>query len=224
MNIAIIDNDPVLLEQFSSYFSDQPDIQCTESTLSVEEFLAKLPLSMHIDYILLDIHLSFQTSLSCIPNLRKALPDTEIIMFTVDENPAMLIEAFQLGAVGYLLKKVKIEEIKDFFDIAKKGGAIMSAEMVIALVKKNSETPVKSTGLTIRELEVLTLLAEGWGYKHIADKTGLSIDGVRLYIKRIYRAMNINSKGEAINKFYKGEFPAPKPIITGVRKGRPPLL
>ena len=59
--------------------------------------------------------------------------------------------------------------------------------------------------LNDKEYQILELLAEGWSYKLIDDKSNLSIDGVRFYIKRIYRALNINSKGEALRLYYKGK-------------------
>jgi DNA-binding NarL/FixJ family response regulator len=88
-------------------------------------------------------------------------------------------------------------------EILQKNGAAISAKMAQMLIEKAVIFQNKFGILNEKEYQILQLLAEGWSYKLIADKTDMSVDGVRFYIKRLYRALNVNSKGEAIHLFYK---------------------
>ncbi|MBE2189264.1 MAG: helix-turn-helix transcriptional regulator, partial [Candidatus Kapabacteria bacterium] len=56
-----------------------------------------------------------------------------------------------------------------------------------------------------REIQILKLMSEGWEYKRVADKVNLSIDGVRFYIKSIYKKLNIHSKAELIKMYASGK-------------------
>jgi RNA polymerase sigma factor (sigma-70 family) len=56
--------------------------------------------------------------------------------------------------------------------------------------------------LTPRENELVQLLAEGYPYKEIADRLGLSIETVRTYIRAIYNKLQVHSRTEALNKLY----------------------
>ncbi|TDB59561.1 response regulator transcription factor [Arundinibacter roseus] len=204
INIAIVDDNDFILSQFSDFQGSLENIAVLLLAGSIEEFELQLSEVDTIDILFLDINLPNQTGLEALPNLKVLLPDTNIIMFTVHEEEKYLIQAFCNGAVGYLLKDIDMQTLSEYIHIVQKGGSAISAKVAQYIVKLvcEQQTPLKV--LNDKEYEVLQLLSEGWSYKLIADRTGLSTDGVRFYIKRIYRALNVNSKGEAIRIFYKG--------------------
>ena len=202
--IGLIDDNPAVLEQFSTYFQPTTEISLVYKVPTVADFESQFSETMPIDILFLDIGLPDETGLEALLRLKSLLPDTDIVIFTVQEDEDSLIKAFCNGAVGYLLKDTNMETVHNYVEIVKNGGSAISAKIAQKLFHSlyNQQQPLSL--LNPKELEVLKLLAEGWSYKLIADRSGLSTDGVRFYIKRIYRALNVNSKGEAIKKFYRG--------------------
>jgi DNA-binding NarL/FixJ family response regulator len=207
--IALIDDNEEILKQFSTFFLTTEGIQISCLAVSVEKFVEIYTGDSPLKLLFLDIDLPGLSGLEALPSLKELLPDTDIIMFTVHEDSDSLIKAFCSGATGYLLKSTPIQELHQYIHIIQSGGSAISAKMSQKLIQYlqlcSHQKPL--TILNEKEYQVLELLAEGWSYKLIANKAGLSTDGVRFYIKRIYRALNVNSKGEALRIFYKGEFP-----------------
>ena len=76
------------------------------------------------------------------------------------------------------------------------------ARKVLQLFPKTPVTGDEMNKLTIREQEVLQLLASGNSYKMIASKCAISVETVRTYIKRIYEKLQVHSATEAIAKIY----------------------
>jgi DNA-binding NarL/FixJ family response regulator len=202
-NIAVIDDEPHMIEAFKNHFAENATIHLAYTAPSIEVFEAEIPNMSSLNVLFLDINLPNESGLEALPRLKERLPETDIIMFTVHEDKESLIKALCRGATGYLLKDTSVADVLTYLDILQKGGSVISASMAKKLIEGicNNQKPLAI--LNEKEYQVLELLAEGWSYKLIAGKVGISVDGVRFYIKRIYRALNVNSKGEAIHLFYK---------------------
>lgn len=210
IKIAIVDDNFEVLNNFSNHFKEFSDVELVNISTTIGHFFRANIAPETLDILFLDISLPEETGLEALPKIKERFPNTEIIIFTVHEESELLIEAFSKGASGYLLKDISINNLYDYIQVTQKGGSAISASMAQKLMKHfgNSAKNVDAAAiLNEKEFQVLQLLAEGWSYKLIATKTGLSIDGVRFYIKRIYRALDVNSKGEAIRVYYKGDYP-----------------
>jgi DNA-binding NarL/FixJ family response regulator len=202
-NIALIDNNPLFSEQFARYFRDIDDIQVVYVATSLEQFALDLPKIPTFQSLFLDVDFSDADELEILSQFKAAFSDVNIIMLTEKEDSDSLFKAFCNGATGYILKTTPIENLQIYIEVLQKNGAAISAKMAQMLIEKAVIFQNKFGILNEKEYQILQLLAEGWSYKLIADKTDMSVDGVRFYIKRLYRALNVNSKGEAIHLFYK---------------------
>jgi DNA-binding NarL/FixJ family response regulator len=203
IHVAIIDDNYNLLQEVESHFETYQDITLVGTASSIEEFVSAYKNTL-INVLLLDIQLPGNSGLEALPLLKKMLPDTDIVMFTVVEDDLSLIKAFCNGAVGYLIKDTPASLLYDYVQLIQKGGSAISAKLAQRLFHLLCVQNKPLSILNEKEYEVLKLLADGWSYKLIADQTGLSEDGVRFYVKRIYRALNVHSKGEAIRVFFRG--------------------
>lgn len=210
LTIGFVDDDINFIESLTNYLECDKDIQCTlkapNSKRLIKQF--KYKPEFNLDILFLDLNLGDESGLDLIYQIRKKLPNTEIIIFSVNENPDVLIKSFCLGATGYLLKESTNEEIRAFIHIVQKGGAAISPKMAKKLVSYFApQKSTESSTFTDREHQILKLMAEGWEYKRVADKVNLSIDGVRFYIKSIYKKLNIHSKAELIKLYSNGNIP-----------------
>lgn len=211
IKIAIVDDNFEILTNFAAYFKNIPEIEVVHIATTMNYFWSSNLPSDAVDILFLDISLPEETGLEALPKIKEKYPKTDVIIFTVHEEADKLIEAFSNGASGYLLKDVTIEHLHDYIKVIQGGGSALSANMAQKLIQHLDNPKKKAINaaaiLNEKEYQVLQLLSEGWSYKLIATKAGLSIDGVRFYIKRIYRALDVNSKGEAIRIYYKGDYP-----------------
>lgn len=197
--IGIIDDDPNFTENFCEFMDTLKDVKCiiraSDSTRFYRYF--KYEPDYKIDIMFVDIRLGLESGLDLIPKIRRKIPEAEIIIYTIDEHQDTLLKAFCLGATGYLLKETPFAELPNFIEIIKSGGSVISPRMAKKLIGYFAPPKPDTESLfNERELQILRLLAEGWEYKQVADKIGLSVDGVRFYVKRIYKLLNVRSKNE----------------------------
>lgn len=204
-NLAIIEDDIELRELLYRYLNHQDEFNCTISVSSIEEFFGSLSDENLPNIILSDIGLPGKQGDECLREIKEKLPEAEIVMLTVHDEPERIFKCLQGGASGYLLKNSPLEEIKKYLNILASGGSPMSPRIARKVIeyfqpKKRLEKP-----LTDREYDIIVGLVEGLSYKMIADKYDISIDTVRQHIRSVYRKLNVNSKTEVITKKLRGE-------------------
>ncbi|MEM6320669.1 MAG: response regulator transcription factor [Bacteroidota bacterium] len=207
--IGMVDDDAVLLQSFKNFFEYHPTIECVTTISTIEGLLRYLRRDFKIDFLFLDIYFPDRNAVEVIGKIKKLKPDIEIIMYTVSDDDETIFQALSAGATGYLLKSSPLEDIPSFLENTINGGAIISPRIARKVI--NYFTPKAPTDEAIEDklspltLQVLKYLADGKSYKLIAKQVGLSVDGVRYHIKKIYKQLHVNSKGEAIRKYLDGK-------------------
>jgi DNA-binding NarL/FixJ family response regulator len=184
-----------------------PDLDFISCVESGEAALAKLP-ALAPNVVIMDIQLPGMSGVECTRALKKALPATQVLVFTVFGDSEQVFRALEAGASGYLLKRTPraevVEAIKQVWD----GGAPMSGEVARKVVESFRRAPAAAPhepieSLTAREEEVLALLAKGYITKEIADQLAISFDTVRFHLKHIYQKLHVRSRTEALLKYLK---------------------
>lgn len=154
------------------------------------------------DVILMDIDMPGLNGIEAVKQIRQFNQKTHIIMLTVFDDNAHVLDAICSGASGYLLKKHISDRLQEAIKEVLQGGAPMSpgiARMVIESMQQKTADENKYN-LTQREKEILSNLSKGNSYKMIAAYLVISIDTVRTHIKRIYEKLQVHSQTEAISK------------------------
>jgi DNA-binding NarL/FixJ family response regulator len=122
-------------------------------------------------------------------------------MLTVYQDARHIFDALSAGATGYLLKRTHREALIAALQEVHAGGSPMSTIIARKVVQSLQRPKVKvktADELSKRENEILTLLAQGYLYKEIADTLGIGAGTVNTYIRRIYEKLHVNSRTEAI--------------------------
>lgn len=154
--------------------------------------------------IIMDIDLPGKTGIEAVRELKPKFPHVEVIMNTVFDDDDRIFQSLEAGATGYLLKKDSlsnlIHNIKDVYN----GGAPMSQSIARRVLRLPFAKPNSASkhNLTDRELEIISVLAEGLSYKMAAEKLFISIDTVRSHIKKIYDKLHVHSVTEAVHKVF----------------------
>ncbi|MBS0659564.1 MAG: response regulator transcription factor [Verrucomicrobia bacterium] len=174
---------------------------------SAEEALNWPPLpAPHV--VLLDVGLPGQAGSLLVADLLGRFPGALVIMLTASSDDAAVLDSIQRGAVGYLLKGAKADEIEQAIDDALAGGAPMSpaiARKVLGLMQQRPGPGPSAGGalaeLTPREREVLEFVAAGAGDKEVADRLGVARSTVKNCLLGIYGKWRVSSRTEAAVKF-----------------------
>lgn len=213
IKIAIADDDIILVNLFQDFFKKEQYIDCELIAYEIEDLFNKLKYNSKIDYLFLDIDFQGYSSIEHIPRIRKEYPNVEIIMFTQNIDDENIFKAIYAGATGFLPKAVSIPELKEHIKIILQGGAAITPQIAKKMIAHFQPKAVnitqkdgKSKKLSSKDLQILELLAGGYGYQSIAEKVGLTINGVRYHVKKIYKIMHISNRAEAAALFKDGIF------------------
>ena len=132
--VALVEDDARLRKQLVQILEDIDDIECVIVCASAEEALEKIP-SKNPDVVLMDIKLPRMSGIQCVAELKRILPEVQVIMVTVYEDSDRIFKALKAGASGYLVKSGPPEQliaaIRDVFA----GGAPMSGHIARKVVQ-----------------------------------------------------------------------------------------
>lgn len=217
LNVVIIEDDPHYRHSLETLFSNSPGFRLAASfgsayaALQELENLQRAGKQSSWQLALIDIELPGMNGIEATRHLKKHLAGLTVVMLTVFEEPAVILDAITSGADGYLLKKTPAEELLAQLNAIASGGSPLTAEIartVLTLLRDNttrgisgklfgSASPTK-LDLTDREHSVLQELVKGHSYKQVATKLNISIDTVRTHIRAVYRKLQVHSVAEAV--------------------------
>ena len=198
------DNDP-LRATLARLLNRAEGFQCLSQHPDAESALAALP-AAPAEVVLVDINLPGMNGVEFVRRLKQAAPQILAVMLTAYEDTDNIFNALAAGAAGYLLKRAPRSELLEAIREVRRGGSPMTthiARKVVQSFQKTSPSPQPdgaSDTLSTREQEVLDLLSQGFLYKEIADKLGISYETVHTYIRRIYEKLQVRTRTEAVAK------------------------
>ncbi|MBC6993146.1 response regulator transcription factor [Neolewinella lacunae] len=203
MEIAIIDDDEQMRQSIARQVQLLPNARMALQASSVESFWEQLEPHTWIDLLFLDVDLPGQSGLDALPQLKKRLPKADIIILTISDADDHLLKALHGGASGWLNKDLSIANFQELLMVYRQGGALLSPRMAKKLILHFTPAPVTSPHweLSPKEIQLLRLFSEGYSYAKAATAMGLTVDGVRYYVKSIYQKMGVKSKSAAVKTF-----------------------
>ena len=201
--VAIVEDDARVRAELAKLIDRAAGFGCLGTYADAESALANIP-RQGPDVVLMDINLPGMSGIECVRSLKAALPSVQIVMLTVYDEVGQLFNSLMAGACGYLLKRTPSDKLLEAITEARLGGAPMTRKIARKVVQYFHRLGVVSPemgSLSKREQETLALLAEGFRYKEIADKLGISFNTVREYVHSIYQKLHVTSRAEAVLKF-----------------------
>jgi DNA-binding NarL/FixJ family response regulator len=203
-NIAIIEDDLALRKALSNHFATSTQVDCVLVVENVDKFVKFHRDFMDVELVLLDVMLYKQSSIQSIPLIQQRVPQAEIVMYTMMDDSETIFQALCNGATGYLLKDHNFDELEQRIVATLSGqGALLSPAVAKKVIKyfipvqREAISPSSEfQNLSEREALIIQLLKEGASYQEISNQVGITLNGVRYYIKNIYRKLQIKSKRE----------------------------
>ncbi|BDS05897.1 DNA-binding response regulator [Oceaniferula spumae] len=202
LRLTLIEDSMAYRKGIICAMEDRMDMELVSEFGTVEIALRSLETDAP-DLVLLDLNLPGMTGLEAIPLIKKIVPDAKIVILTQSDKEADVLQAIGSGASGYLLKSSSMAQLIDGIKHVCAGGAILDpnlAKFIMDTLQEQLSEPASNALLTKRELEILTLIAEGLAQKQIATELGLSVHTVSEYIRNIYEKLNVPNAPSAIHK------------------------
>ncbi len=162
---------------------------------------ASLPSGKNNTLVITTLLPSLGDNYNPLSEIKRKFPWINILVITEPENSFRIFETFKAGANGFCLKSESALEFAHHVDAMFKLGNSVSISLLPLLIKNYQKLSIVEEVLTVKELNIAKEISAGLSYKLIADRVGISIDGVRFHIQKIYRKLEINSKGELIALF-----------------------
>ncbi len=201
IKIVIIEDNRYMREGWTTILDFESDFVVLDSFESCEDAF-ETDLMEQADVVLMDIELPGMSGIEGVKYLQQEYSDLAVIMATVFDDDKNVFDALCAGAVGYLMKKVSPEELKEAIRDANSGGSPMTPNIARKVISSFHDTVSNEDEqqLKDRELEILEQLAKGKSYAAIGKIVFLSVDGVRYHIRNIYRKLQVHSRSEAVSK------------------------
>ncbi len=202
--LILADDHDLFREGLARLINAQPDLEVAGQACDGLEALA-LARDVKPDLIIMDINMPICDGLEATRLIRTEWPEARIVMLTVHDEDEKLFEAIKAGAQGYMLKSLHSADFLRGVRSALSGEAVLLPQLAIRLLQEFArlaaqpvsaaqENSTEPFGLTVREKEVLDLIAKGATDKEIAAQLALSLHTVKSHVR------NILSKTHAINR------------------------
>ena len=152
------------------------------------------------DVVIMQVQMPFERSKETLLKMRDISPAPKVVLVTMFEEPHYIRGLMELGASAYLLKSVSVEHLT---------GAIRAAvfdpeghHVVVGMPQEMIEEVEEGSGgvLTIREMEILVLVARGLSNRQIASSLMVSEATVKRHLANAYPKMGVSSRGEAVRE------------------------
>jgi DNA-binding NarL/FixJ family response regulator len=201
--VAIVEDSAVMRENWAKLINAAPGFKCIATCADGEEAVKRLP-AFQPAVVLMDINLPGMSGIECTAQLKRQLPQAQILIVTVHNDNDRIFAALEAGASGYLLKRMASKELLAAITDIVRGGAPMTGEIarkVIELFHRPARTECEDARLTAREEEILALLTQGYANKEIGDRLTINIETVRTHLRHIYEKLHVRSRTEAATKY-----------------------
>jgi DNA-binding NarL/FixJ family response regulator len=192
IRVLIVDDHPVVRLGLKTMLESGERIVVTASVGSAKEGIAEVE-KMKPDVVLMDLRMPEMEGVEAITELRHKDQSIRVLVLTNYEEDEYIFRAMQAGAMGYLLKNTPQEEIIHAVEMVHQNRRCVSPD----IAKRLSETIAREE-LTQRELEVLTLAADGLTNKEIADKLFISAKTARNHVASCLLKLGADDRTEAV--------------------------
>lgn len=201
--LLIVDDHAVVRTGLRMLLEGESDIEIVGEAQNASEALNQIS-QLNPDVILMDIGLPDMSGIEATRKIKQLAPDTAVVALTIHEDEEYFFKMLDAGASGYVPKRAAPEELLTAIRVTAQGEVYLYPSLAKLLVKDyltQSLQPKKQAtldGLTPREHEVLTLLADGASNYEIADQLSISPKTVSRHRENIMRKLNLHSRAELV--------------------------
>lgn len=201
IRILVVEDDAELAGNVGRVLAKEPDFQLMGIFPSAESAL-EFAAWGGVDVLLCDLGLPGMQGAELIRKIRARHPALVCLAYSLFSDDRSVFEALRAGAQGYLIKGCSAADLADSLRRVVAGESPMSPAIARKLLESFLKTPAEkaSEPLTTRETAIVRQLADGYIYKEVADRLGISPHTVHSHIKKIYGKLQAATRAEAVRK------------------------
>jgi two-component system, NarL family, response regulator NreC len=195
IRIVLADDHPVVRRGLRMLLDDEGDFEVVAEAGNVEE-ARRYVRGHHPAVLLLDLNMPGEPSLKAIPALRTEFPHTQIVVLTMQQEPAYAREALAAGATGYVLKQAADGELVEAVRLAAAGERYLNPRLGARIAAEPPPGPPDD--LSERQIDVLRLIALGHTNVQIAEQLFISVRTVETHRSHIQQKLRLSSRAELV--------------------------
>jgi two-component system response regulator NreC len=202
IRIFLADDHAVLRTGLKMFINSQPDMICVGEAGDGASTLA-LARSLRPEVLLLDLSMPGLGGLDALPEIRRQIPATRVLVLTMHTEEDYLLQALSQGAAGYVLKQAVDQELLSAIRAAMRGEVYIHPAMTRALLDQMISPTQQpdarmEASLSEREREVLLWVARGYTNQEISDQLALSVKTVETYRSRATSKLGLKSRAALV--------------------------
>jgi len=200
ITVLLVDDHEVVRSGVSAFLETQPDFEVVGEAKSGVEAV-DLALKHVPDVVLMDLVMAKMDGVEATRQVKNVSPRTKIVVLTSYHQDEYIFPALQAGAISYILKDVKMNELADALRRASQGEATLHPRVASRVIQElhgaNREELNPYTELTDREMEVLKLIAKGLSNSKIAEELVISVNTVKGHVSNILSKLHLADRTQA---------------------------
>ncbi|MCR4419715.1 MAG: response regulator transcription factor [Clostridia bacterium] len=206
VRVMIVDDHPMVREGLVAMLGPYSDLEVVATCADGEEAVVAAP-SVLPDVILMDIRMGGLNGFETTRRILGENPRVKVLFLTIYEDAESIRQALQAGGSGYILKQVTQEKLVEAIRRVYRGEKVIDPELFGRVVNDyarlaqgvGADAAAGAEELTVREQEILRLLARGLTNKEIAAATHLATDTVKTHLRNIYRKLGVRNRSQAVS-------------------------
>jgi len=200
--VVLADDQRVVREGLATLLGLLPEIEVVGTAADGEEAVA-LVARLRPDVVLMDLRMPRCDGVTATRRLRESGSATHVVVLTTYADDRSVVEALRAGARGFLTKDAGAEEIERAIAAVVRGDAAIDPAVHHHLVDAVAGRPDLPDGLTRREAEVLTLVAQGLSNTEIAGRLFVSEATVKSHINHLFAKIGARDRAQAVSYAYR---------------------
>jgi DNA-binding NarL/FixJ family response regulator len=196
--VLLADDHPLFRNGVASLLATRDYVVVGQAGTGLEA--VKLAAALQPDLILMDIHMPGLSGLAATRVIKAAQPDARIVILTISEDDADLIEAIKSGAVGYAPKSLEAAVFFDLLNAVMRGEAGLPPILAAKILREfaHPKTAPATDDLTQRESEVLGRVAQGATNAEIAAALNVSENTIKFHMRNILQKLHARNRAEVV--------------------------
>ena len=195
IKLLLCDDHPVVRSGLRGMLESQPDLEVVAEAANGEEAVA-LARRHQPDVVLMDLRMPKMDGIGAIEGIRTERADAKVLVLTTYETDADILRAVEVGAVGFLLKDTHQDQLFGAIRDAARGNSPLTPSVAARLMERLRDN-VDST-LSVREVEILRLVAQGTNNKGIAAELWISEATVKSHLNRTFEKLGAADRTSAV--------------------------